>query len=168
MTFDQRLTTFMGLKISESDEIRFWSHVGFSEGSACWNWKSSRHRLGYGNFRIGGKKHGKTAIAHRFAYASFHGKEPCLQVLHSCDNPSCCNPSHLSEGTMNENMAQMSQRGRCRTPRPGNGHTKINEDDSLKIFQMCADGMSFREAAKRFNVTQPTARAHFKKHAYGI
>lgn len=158
------LISFMGRTITESDHVRFWSHVAFAGSDECWEWKASRHRLGYGNFRIGGKKLGKSAIAHRFAFASFHGREPKGQILHSCDNPPCCNPAHLSEGSMEENMAQMAARGRNRTPRPGNGHTKITPDLSLQIHKLCSNGMSFSEAARQFSVTQPTARAHYKKH----
>ena len=158
------LQVFMGRDITLSDEIRFWSYVSFGGSDECWEWRRSRHRLGYGDFKIGGKKHGITAITSRFAFASFHGAEPVSQVLHSCDNPACCNPSHLSEGDMARNMREMSERGRCRTPRPGNGVTKITPEASLEIHRLCSEGMSFRGAAKLFNVTQPTARAHYKRH----
>lgn len=31
--------------------------------------------------------------------------EPNDILLHTCDNPLCCNTSHLSEGTQSDNMA---------------------------------------------------------------
>ena len=35
-----------------------------------------------------------------------------MNVLHSCDNPSCVRPSHLRIGTQHENIMEMAARGR--------------------------------------------------------
>lgn len=44
-----------------------------------------------------------------------HGEIPIGQlVLHSCDNPACVNPAHLSLGSNQENHSQKAQRGRGR------------------------------------------------------
>jgi len=55
---------------------------------------------------------GKLWGAHRVAFTFHHGREPQKYVLHSCDNPGCCNPAHLREGTQLENMRDMNERGR--------------------------------------------------------
>ena len=39
------------------------------------------------------------------------------QALHSCDNPICCNPTHLSWGTHQQNMDDMVKKGRHGLPK---------------------------------------------------
>ncbi|WP_427902273.1 HNH endonuclease [Methylobacterium fujisawaense] len=68
---------------------------------------------GYGLFdrRREGKRFARRA--HRVAYELAHGPLPAgLMVRHKCDNPRCCNPSHLEPGTAAENSRDMVERGR--------------------------------------------------------
>lgn len=51
--------------------------------------------------------------AHRVAYFFHYGIDPGeLDVMHSCDNPPCCNPNHLSRGTRAENHKDMRTKKR--------------------------------------------------------
>jgi hypothetical protein len=74
-------------------------------------------------------------------------------VLHSCDNPPCCNPDHLSAGTHTENMRQKSQRGRSADMR-GHRNSNVKLDHVLLWFAtaMLADGMSQKEVAAILDV----------------
>ena len=77
----------------------FWEHVLCGYPDQCWEWQGSV-RCGYGKIRsVNGEHHG----AHRVAYCDEHGLDigdiRGLVVRHSCDNPPCCNPSHLRLGT---------------------------------------------------------------------
>ncbi len=88
---------------------RFWSKVGFTSISArCWNWQNGTAR--YGDFRVGKAMY----KANRVAYFLHYKKDPLdFEVMHSCDNPRCCNPAHLSLGTHFENMQDMAEKGRA-------------------------------------------------------
>lgn len=68
---------------------------------------------GYGQLRI----HGRAWLAHRLAYCAYVGGPEPKCVMHSCDNPSCVNPAHLSGGTQADNMRDMAAKGRNRVPR---------------------------------------------------
>jgi hypothetical protein len=84
------------LTMKKTLEERFWAKVDKSGGpSACWLWTASTNK-GYGQLEIDGRPEG----AHRIAYKLSIGPIPNgLSVCHSCDNPPCCNPSHLFLGS---------------------------------------------------------------------
>jgi hypothetical protein len=88
-------------------------HVKYRRGrpDECWEWTASLDGRGYGQIRdpaINGP-----IRAHRLAYELAKGPIPQgMNVLHSCDNPKCVNPSHLSLGTQRENLRDAYQRKR--------------------------------------------------------
>jgi len=74
----------------------------------CFEWQGASNGKGYGRMRIGDK----VLSTHRImAYAS--GKLSQLKynrnqiILHLCDNPKCCRPSHLKVGTYSQNVRQI-------------------------------------------------------------
>jgi hypothetical protein len=75
--------------------------------------------------------------AHRVAYLLSSGDiPPGINILHRCDNPPCCNPSHLFAGTQKENIGDCVTKGRLRPRRViGAGHhkAKISDNDVLEI-----------------------------------
>ena len=80
----------------------------------CWEWTGKRQRRsrgpgGYGIVR----RFARHVFAHRHAYQLAKGPIPDgAIVMHSCDNPPCINPAHLSVGTQSKNIADMWARGR--------------------------------------------------------
>ncbi len=94
---------------------RFWSKVDRSEGSdKCWAWLgagSTKPGADYGHVKTpGGRQWG----AHRVAYVLSHGVgiPDGMFVCHHCDNPRCCNPSHLFVGTHQDNVDDKVAKGR--------------------------------------------------------
>lgn len=93
--------------ISEADKARFWSMAKNSK--YCWNWQGCKNKDGYGKFR----HNFKVILAHRMSYLIINGTiGDGMLICHTCDNPSCVNPSHLFEGTHEDNMADMKSKGR--------------------------------------------------------
>lgn len=65
----------------------------------------------------------KGVYAHRVAFLAAHpesgiglkddtDREVC--ILHTCDNPACCNPHHLFIGSHDDNMADKRGKGRSK------------------------------------------------------
>jgi hypothetical protein len=95
----------------------FWDNVGITDDTAdCWPWLLGRSGKGYGNTVR--QMHGaRVAGAHRIAWVIVNGPIPAgLFVCHACDNPPCCNPSHLWLGTNSDNLRDAVAKGRRKVP----------------------------------------------------
>ena len=80
----------------------FWQKVDKSAGAGkCWPWTGSRTSWHYGHFNS--KTIGE-GMAHRIAWELLNGRVTGGRiVMHTCDNPPCCNPEHLILGTWKDN-----------------------------------------------------------------
>lgn len=77
--------------------------------SGCREWQRAKHPRGYGLVWF----NGRMWRAHRVAFFLATGIDPGDEmVLHSCDNPPCCEPGHLSLGDHQKNMDERQDRGR--------------------------------------------------------
>ncbi len=96
------------------DATRFWSRVKKAEGDACWEWQGAFFASGYAvlHMVVDGVK--KTRQAHRVSYEIANGVKLTASqiVMHSCDNPPCVNPAHLSVGTHADNVHDAINKGR--------------------------------------------------------
>lgn len=106
-------------KAKPSREERFWSLIDRSGGiDACWIWTASLRTTGYGQFYY----EETVQAAHRVAWKIVNGSIPDgLYVLHKCDNPVCCNPTHLFVGTPKDNVEDMMRKGRHATQKRAAG-----------------------------------------------
>lgn len=104
-----------GAYLSEKVIARFWAKVDRRDERDCWDWSGSLTASGYGRFKVASYKQ---VQAHRVALTLGSGIErPDLMALHSCDRPSCCNPSHLRWGTAKDNSDDKVSRSRHRNGR---------------------------------------------------
>lgn len=113
---------------------------------------------GYGAHIIGVDWDYTNMRAHRLSHIVFNGPiVDGLWVLHSCDNPPCCNPKHLSLGTPLENARQAKERGRARH----HVHTKpykVTPDMIVKMREMRARGLSYKHIGPELGVSWATVR----------
>lgn len=102
---------------------------------SCWEWQGAKHERGYGRFNVVINGRPKQFSSHRAAYEIHYGVSPGdLEVMHSCDNPSCCNPDHLSLGSHQDNMDDMKRKGRALGLAGSENHkAKLTEQDVRDI-----------------------------------
>lgn len=136
-----------------SEKERFMKYVSESE-NGCWEWLGFKMSSGYGRFSQSGRNSSQpTELAHRASYRIFKGGPSGLDVMHSCDNPCCVNPAHLSLGTRTDNMRDAKNKGR-NAHGESHGRSKLSLVDVNKI--RAETGLFQRELAQLFNVSQAT------------
>ena len=136
------------------DAKRFWTKVNTGDDDECWEWNSTRHKKGYGVFLWNRKR----ARASRVAWQMTHGPIPSgMGVLHTCDNPPCCNPAHLFLGTQAANVQDMTKKGR-RVDHLGEAHGRaiLTERKVRDIRAALNAGQSTTNIAKAFGVSLST------------
>ncbi|MEU4224350.1 HNH endonuclease [Nonomuraea sp. NPDC026600] len=102
----------MNVELRPKEIARFHAKVQRQEG--CWVWPGEIGNTGYGIFRIYRSGKTKKLFAHRVAHFLASGEDITnLVVRHDCDNPPCCNPSHLRSGTQADNMRDSIERKRA-------------------------------------------------------
>lgn len=141
-----------------------WKYVAKGCPDACWPWTGAINPSGYGQFSI---KH-QPVRAHRAIFAAANGYMPSL-VMHTCDNPRCCNPSHLKAGTSKENTQDMIAKGR-RAYLKGEcgGSAKLTNECVLRIREARLFGASQKDLAAIYSVSVPTISTAQSGYYYSV
>jgi len=131
----------------QNDEMRFLSKIEKCM-DGCWSWKAARFSKGYGQFTLGEFNH----RAHRVSHWNFNGEfDETLDVMHSCDNPWCVNPEHLSHGTNQDNRTDSVDKKRHNIGSK-NGNSVVTEQTVHIIRQMAQAEMKQAEIARILNL----------------
>lgn len=147
-------------EISRADRLRFWAKVERCGDDECWPWIGAVSGKGYGRFKMGPRLYS----THRIAYELETGTIPRMkdgfpaEIMHSCDNPPCCNPRHLSVGTRSENMIDMAQKGRGPSEHTRGVFTCLDGISGDKLSEMRASPLGNIAAAEFFGVSQRAIR----------
>lgn len=150
--------------LSRDLHVRLWSKIDTTGGKqACWNWTGSTTPQvsgykglygGYGRIQTRNEEGAwYVEYAHRIVYVACVGDIPeGIYVLHTCDNPRCCNPAHLFLGTAADNAADRSAKGRDAKVRPRPAITVRN----IEICTRVASGERRSDLALDYNLSPRT------------
>lgn len=127
---------------------KFWVNV--IKTDSCWLWNGVKDDSGYGLLCIDSNR----SRAHRYSYTIHNGLIPKgLLVRHSCDNPSCVNPDHLSLGTHKDNKMDSILKLR-HAHHESNGRAVITTEIALKVKDMITNGSSPLKISEKLGISK--------------
>lgn len=95
---------------TDEDRLEVLSSLCEHPESGCWVWTKYVTYNGYGRVGFNNPFAGNDKwFTHRLAFYFANGYTPGT-VHHKCANRLCCNPDHLQDVTLRENMAEMFER----------------------------------------------------------
>jgi hypothetical protein len=149
--------------LEQKDVSRFWSKVDIRGQDDCWPWLGAAGSSGHGRFKVAGKLYSPHRISYSLANGAienvdeFHG----TVIRHKCDNPPCCNPAHLIDGTQMDNVIDMESRGRGDRARgEAAGKAKLTEDMVRAIRE---SPLSSRKLAAELGVVTDGTIRHIRR-----
>ena len=159
----RQLTMEMVREIETSG--RFWSKVDIRGDDECWAWTRAMQRF----YSVNTKEQPKPGI---IVTSRFFGKPMVLLTsrvawmlsnnmliqdgkvaMHTCDNPICCNPSHIKIGTVQENNADKVSKKRSKKSHKLLLGRKLTHDEVVKIKSLLMFGESAASIARLFGVS---------------
>ena len=152
-------------KYSEKEFLsNFWEKVDkTSDASGCWLWTGCKNQYGYGSV----KWNGKNQLTHRVAYLLAGHTIPEGLILrhseHCIGKQNCCNPDHITPGTVAENHADMIRDGT--SARGEKQHSaKLTAPQVLEIRRRCTENR--RELGEEFGVSGKNISAIINRRSW--
>lgn len=130
---------------------KFWAKVDRRGADDCWPWLGAPDKDGYGQIWDGHAA--KMKRAHKVSAEIHHGPADGRVVMHSCDDPSCCNPAHLFYGSHADNCADKVAKNR-HAKGERQGHSKLTEEQVAAIRDRASDG--YRALCAEFQLAPST------------
>ena len=140
--------------------VTFWDRVEMQtvqQENGCMVFTGHKDDCGYGRI----SKNDKLVRVHREVWKKHNpDKEITGVIMHSCDNPACINPDHLSHGTQAENVADMVAKGRRVTVKGSKQRdAKLTEADIPKIRELIANPRVYMyKIAEMYGVSETVIR----------
>jgi len=124
-----------------------FKHIDMRGNDDCWEWKgkiNAKDNRPY--FTVNGKRRPSYA----YVLETYTGEiQKGRQVLHSCDNTTCCSPHHLRWGTHQDNMNDMKERERH----------GLNRTVVRAILKLIEDGRSHEDIAGLYGISREAVTA---------
>jgi hypothetical protein len=107
-------------------------------------------------------------LAHRLSWELNRGAIPNgMQVCHHCDNPSCVRPDHLFLGSIADNIADSTKKGR-RARGTKVGTSRFTEEEVRAIrFRFATDETATYKGVAREYGCSPTSISNIVQKVYG-
>lgn len=138
--------------------------------SGCWHFIGRKTTItgGYGHMQF---KKGRE-LTHRVSWmiANNWNEIPSDKyICHKCDNPICCNPSHLFIGTPKDNIEDAMKKGRKKYE-SGDGATssKVNFKLASLIRRLREIKIPCKKVASMFNISQSLVYAIEHKKSWHV
>jgi hypothetical protein len=151
---------------ANSLEHRLWSRIEKCGPDECWPWHGAHTPAGYGLIY----RNGSMTTASHVVYELTYGPLSQNQIVcHTCDNPPCCNPSHLFAGTDKTNSDDKLAKGREGHPDNRgvrNPHVRLTEPDVLEIRAAHLVGSSLSSLATQYGVNIPAIWKIIKRRTW--
>lgn len=139
---------------------RFWEKVDIKVNTKeCWNWLANvaiyEYDYEYSKFWC----HNKMIRTNRVAYTLSKGDiSDNKVVMHTCNNPICCNPNHLKLGSLSENSRYMVGCGRWNNYGENNGFSKLTDDQVRQIHKTYKEQRYQHPEFKQWQILEPIAK----------
>lgn len=139
-------------------EARFWSKV--DKSGECWLWLGGRNEKQYGILSVFIDKKHHNKKAHRIVWELTYGNIPDgMLVCHKCDNPPCCNPTHLFLGTHKDNVRDMMSKNRGGIHKGSSHNRKLTYAEACHIREVYREGnTTYKQLASLYGVSKITIR----------
>lgn len=148
------------MRASHAESLAWIEQAAQSDTDECLEWPHTRLPKEYGQVQIAGRKR---FITHLVLEATGRPRPaaPSNMALHSCDNPPCANPRHLSWGGPKRNWAEGRERGQIVPRSQPKGHESPNAalspEQVAEVRRAYAAGEgSYPVLARRFGVCTST------------